>query len=445
MPEEPVDKDELSNKLEEAKAIETDGYTEESVENLEEAIKNAESVLDNPDATEEDVNNAIEELGKAIEGLEEVEIPEVIDKTELVKKIEEAERKLEGEDNYTSESIEDLRGALDRALEVNEREDATEEDVINAYNELSDAINNLIKIPEEVIYKVNYDGNGARGTAPYDSNEYHEGDNVIVLGRNSLEKSDYTFKGWSTSRYATRGEYQPGDSFTIRENTTLYAIWEEDSSGGSFGFTGSWTSSKPSIEKPVEIKPISIKEAYIKGYEDGTFRPKENMTRGEVAAIFTRLKTNGEESNVTSNSVYNDVNSTDWYAKYVGYVTENNLMKGYEDGTFRPEEKITRAEFVTAIARYNSLTSADNSFTDANGHWAEGYIGAVTTKSWIKGYPDGTFKPDNNISREEVVVIINRMEGINVESNSNVMNPFKDVDESLWSYKDIIAATSSNN
>ncbi|SHH08919.1 Listeria/Bacterioides repeat-containing protein, partial [Anaerosphaera aminiphila DSM 21120] len=363
-------------------------------------------------------------------------IKEIEDRTDI------SEKSKEDAISKVEEEQEKGKTAVDNA--------GTEEEVTKEKEEAIDNINKVtpgVETPEEVTYKVNYDGNGARGTAPFDSNKYNDGDNVIVLGRNSLEKSDYTFKGWSTSKYATRGEYQLGDAFTIRENTTLYAIWEKDSSGGDFGFTGGWTSSKPSIETTqVSTIPSTTKQAYIKGYEDGTFRPKENMTRAEVAAIFTRLKTNGAEPNVTSNLAYSDVNSTDWYAKYVGYVTENNLMKGYEDGTFRPEEKITRAEFVTAIARYNSLTSADNSFADANGHWAEGYIGAVTTKSWIKGYPDETFKPDNNISREEVVVIINRMENIDVEkSSSNVVNPFKDVDESLWSYKDIIAATSSKN
>jgi len=295
-------------------------------------------------------------------------------------------------------------------------------------------------------YTVTYYGNNnTGGTVPVDSKQYSSGDTVKVEGRNTLYRTNYTFKGWSTTKNATRVEYTAGDTFKITANTTLYAQWEKDSDSSGGGWTWGGSSTSTSSEK-LKVEETLTHTAYLNGYPDNTIRPQGSITRAEVAAIFARLKVG--EANITSGSTnYSDVNSSDWYTKYVAFVTDNKIMEGYEDGSFRPNDKITRAEFTTVVARYNSLADKTSTFEDVIGHWAAGYIGSVTNKGWINGYPDGTFKPEKDISREEVVTMANKMLDRKVDidglNNLDIKN-FKDLDNSSWSYFDIVEASNSH-
>ena len=299
---------------------------------------------------------------------------------------------------------------------------------------------------EDAKYKVTYDGNSADiGNPPVDNNEYFAGKDVKVKGSNTLEKDGYKFLGWSIDKNASTPEYKQDDTFKITADTTLYAIWEKDSEDSGTGWTWSGGSSTTSKESP-KTEEVLTHMAYLNGYPDNTIRPQGSITRAEVATIFARLKV-GETNIPSAKANYGDVNSSDWYAKYIAFVTDNKIMEGYEDGSFKPNDKITRAEFTAVVARYNSLADMTSTFEDVIGHWAAGYIGSVTNKGWINGYPDGTFKPEKDISREEVATMVNKMLDRKVDkdglNNLGIKN-FKDLDNSSWSYFDIVEASNSH-
>lgn len=153
--------------------------------------------------------------------------------------------------------------------------------------------------------------------------------------------------------------------------------------------------------------------AYIYGYEDGTLRPEANITRAEVAAIFYRLvREDVRQQYYTLACDYPDVPMDSWYRAEVATMTNLGILEGYPDGTFRPDDLITRAELTTIVSRFTEPEWSLNkktAFVDIDGHWANDEIRSVEDKNWIVGYPDSTFRPDNTITRAETVTIVNRM------------------------------------
>ena len=207
----------------------------------------------------------------------------------------------------------------------------------------------------------------------------------------------------------------------------------------------------------VVILPAEEHKTYIFGYDDGTFRPENDMTRAEAAAIFARLVSDKKGEKISGNATFADVSSKDWFAKEVGYLEKYNIIKGYEDNTFRPNDAVTRAEFVTMAVRYYSLFSEVKkagytvNYTDLNSsYWAYGDIAYAKNIGWLNGYADGTFKGDNNITRAEVVTVVNRATGRNADEsyinrNLSVLNKFTDLkNNSHWAYYDIEEAANTH-
>ncbi|NLY21580.1 MAG: hypothetical protein GXZ08_09910 [Tissierellia bacterium] len=301
-------------------------------------------------------------------------------------------------------------------------------------------------------YEIKYFGNGnTDGSVPIDNHKYDLNEDATVLPKGDLIKRDSTFTGWNTKADGSGKSYKPGDVFKIENSVNLYAQWKYD---GDTDLDKDKDKDKDynmdflmwnwHTEKPIETV---IHRAYVNGYPDGSIRPQGEITRGEVAAIIARLHADVEEIVYGVENNYSDVNSTDWYSKHILYVRDKGLMEGYEDGTFKPENKITRAEYVTVVARFKGLVEIDTKFEDSKGHWAEGYIGAVNEKGWISGYPDGTFKPTANITREEVVKMTNGMLGRSVKAEGiedlNI-NKFTDLEYGTWSYYEMIEASTSH-
>ena len=189
-------------------------------------------------------------------------------------------------------------------------------------------------------------------------------------------------------------------------------------------------------------------KAYMFGYPDWTFRPNNNMTRAEVTVMFARLLKNYPPTDVKYNLPYRDIFESDWYYPAIGFMTENGIIKGYEDGTFRPNSPITRAEFATIAAKFEELVGIeDRSFDDVPlNHWALVYINSAYARGWVSGYEDGSFRPDRLITRAEVVTVTNKM--LNryadkdfVRNHKYELIDFKDLDEGHWAYFNIMEAT----
>ena len=190
--------------------------------------------------------------------------------------------------------------------------------------------------------------------------------------------------------------------------------------------------------------------AYVIGYPDGTVHPNGQITRAEVATIFFRLlRDEVRDGAFATSNTYSDVAYGKWYNNPISTMSALGIITGYPDGTFKPNKPITRAEFAAIAARFDETQSGKSAtFSDVIGHWAAKEIGIAYYNDWIKGYPDGTFKPDQNITRAEAMTLINRVLERKPESPADLltdMNKWTDnLDTSKWYYLDVQEATNSH-
>ena len=191
--------------------------------------------------------------------------------------------------------------------------------------------------------------------------------------------------------------------------------------------------------------------AYISGFPDGTFKPGKEVTRAEAVRMFVKLVNNGAELPKNPTTSFKDANNA-WYSDEINYAVAKGFIKGYSDGTFKPNQAITRAEFAQMISTFvKNGYPGTGSFKDVKGHWASDAISALYGNKNIKGYGDGTFKPDQKLTRAEAVTILNSVFGRNTKSNSfaNVseagLRRFSDVSKSHWAYYEILDASNGHN
>lgn len=191
--------------------------------------------------------------------------------------------------------------------------------------------------------------------------------------------------------------------------------------------------------------------AYVIGYPDGSVHPNGEITRAEVAAIFFRLlRDDVRSANFTTYNAYTDVSADKWYNNPISTMSRLGIIKGYPDGTFRPNDPITRAEFAAIAARFDEHKAAKlASFTDIYGHWAVSEISLAYENGWIKGYSDGTFRPNRNITRAEAMALINRVLNRAPEKPSDLLNNMNkwtdNLDTTKWYYLDVQEATNSHD
>ena len=193
--------------------------------------------------------------------------------------------------------------------------------------------------------------------------------------------------------------------------------------------------------KPTEAPVINTEytKPYASGYDDGSFLPNNNITRGELAAMIARLSYGDDLPDGMYQASFPDVDSDAWFNKYIGYLEDKNVLSGYEDGTFRPMDTITRGEISAVIARAQryDLISYNNIFTDVTENdWAKDYIETLADKNIVSGYEDGTFGPYSPLTRAEAVAIINR---VLVESTPIVTFTPNDI-AGHWAEADILLA-----
>ena len=191
--------------------------------------------------------------------------------------------------------------------------------------------------------------------------------------------------------------------------------------------------------------------AYVIGYPDGSVHPNGEITRAEVAVIFFRLlRDDVRSANFTTYNAYTDVSADKWYNNPISTMSRLGIIKGYPDGTFRPNDPITRAEFAAIAARFDEHKAAKlASFTDIYGHWAVSEISLAYENGWIKGYNDGTFRPNRNITRAEAMALINRVLNRAPEKPSDLLNNMNkwtdNLDTTKWYYLDVQEATNSHD
>ena len=231
-----------------------------------------------------------------------------------------------------------------------------------------------------------------------------------------------------------------GDVYTFTANF-------DRSSGGSGG------GSRPTVTIPDDV-PTGLNGtdhyAYIIGYGNNDVRPQNNITRAEVATIFFRLLTDETRTaNMTKSNSYNDVKDGDWFCCAVSTLSKMGIIKGYEDGSFKPNDPISRAEFAAIAARFDpDGDKTPATFADVTSHWAKDEISIAANHGWIKGYEDGSFKPDQKITRAETMTLVNRVLNRLPETKDDLHKDMKtwvdNMDETAWYYLAVQEATNSH-
>ena len=255
--------------------------------------------------------------------------------------------------------------------------------------------------------------------------------------------SGYHAGAWDTSPY---------DNYKVQKDTVFTYTYAKNSSGGSSGGSGGHHR-KPTVTIPDEV-PTGLNGndhyAYIVGYPDKTVRPQNGIARAEVATIFFRLLTDEtRNANSTKSNSYSDVAAGAWYNHAVSTLSAMGIVKGDSNGKFNPNAPITRAEFAAIAARFDdkaNSTTAD--FSDIVSHWAKNEISAASNNGWINGYPDGTFRPDNKITRAEAMTLVNRVLKRLPETAEDLHDDMikwsDNSDASQWFYLAVQEATNSH-
>ncbi|WP_052714269.1 S-layer homology domain-containing protein [Paenibacillus dauci] len=192
------------------------------------------------------------------------------------------------------------------------------------------------------------------------------------------------------------------------------------------------------------VKKTVSTSGYVQGYQDGTFRPDQQVTRAELSVMLERLL-NGSESEGAASTSFKDVPSTYWASGGIQLIQSYGWMKGYPDGSFQPGKAMTRAELASLIARWKELdTTVDNTASaqasDLNDTWAAAYIQQVLNAGWMQGYPDGKFYPDKPVTRAEVVTVLNHLQDIPADTATTATS-WKDVSTKHWAYDAINKAS----
>ena len=190
--------------------------------------------------------------------------------------------------------------------------------------------------------------------------------------------------------------------------------------------------------------------AYIVGGPDGTVRPNDSMTRAGVATIFFRLlKDSVRDANLLTGCTYTDVPDGHWANTAISTMTGLDIVRGYDAAAFGPGDPITRAQFAAICARFDTgKSNGSRTFSDIEGHWAKAYIERAAELGWISGFQDGTFRPDAYITRAQAVTMINRMLNRLPEDPSDLlpgMNVWPDCRPGDWFYLAIQEATNSHD
>lgn len=245
----------------------------------------------------------------------------------------------------------------------------------------------------------------------------------------------YIFDGWYTDKtYRTPYNF----ATPLTQDTTIYAKW--------------FLIVLPGVTDKKATPKLNTSDhfAYVQGYPDGTVKPAGNITRAETAAILFRLMDDASRKTYYSTkSGFRDVASGSWYNTYVATLNNAGVITDSSNGYFRPNEAITRAELAAMLAKFSETTGAANYFNDVSAkYWAANAIAICAKLGWINGYPDGTFRPDKNVTRAELMAMINRATGRAPKSADAFLPGMKtwiDNTADKWYYLDVQEATNSHS
>ena len=275
----------------------------------------------------------------------------------------------------------------------------------------------------------------------------------FATGANSevLPKSIHIWTGEDIAEGEEGKEPTPVEGTTITFKN-IYTYKRHHSSGDS-GNGGGKKEEKPTVEiKDDDALGLNNTDhfAYIVGYGNGEVRPQNSITRAEVAAIFFRLlEDDVRDANYTRQNKFTDVSNDAWYCSAVSTLSAMGIISGYPDATFRPNASITRAEFAAIATRFDvNGDKTPASFNDIADHWAKDEIAVAANNGWVNGYEDGSFRPQNKITRAETMSLVNRVLNRKPETAEDLLENMAkwtdNADTNAWYYLAVQEATNSH-
>ena len=287
---------------------------------------------------------------------------------------------------------------------------------------------------------------GSLSKVTYDTTKY-----ILEFATNgNNEVSDiWIAKDEDNEKDSSEQEPEKDNKITFH-NIYTYKRHHSSSDGGN---GGGKKEEKPTVEiKDDDALGLNNTDhfAYIVGYGNGEVRPQNSITRAEVAAIFFRLlEDDVRDANYTRQNKFTDVSNDAWYCSAVSTLSAMGIISGYPDATFRPNASITRAEFAAIATRFDVIgdkTSA--SFNDIAGHWAKDESAVAANNGWVNGYEDGSFRPQNKITRAETMSLVNRMLNRKPETAEDLLENMTkwtdNADTNAWYYLAVQEATNSH-
>ena len=346
---------------------------------------------------------------------------------------------------------------------------------MKTYEKVDSLLNNYDVYYVNPLVTVIYDSNGGSPAEKIYGEELKSENDEIkpanhkvkTINETGLTKDGFEFKEWNTQADGKGTAYKAGDKIDVSSNQILYAIWGEKTPSPTpkpepqpepKPETKPEAIPKIKIHEYVETFPVfaqadSVKKVtertsethiqYISGYPDNTVRADGNVTRAEAVTMLVRLKgyplTEGEE-------IFKDVKASAWYAPFISAAYKNNILEEKKGQAFRPDEKITRAELAQLISHLDKKNNAKANFPDIAGHKYEAAINQSFGNKRIAGYPDGSFRPDNAITRAETARILNSLFDRKVDSKGldkvlDDLRLYKDLDKNHWAYYEIMEAS----
>lgn len=231
-----------------------------------------------------------------------------------------------------------------------------------------------------------------------------------------IEHSDGTKELVHGKRVTLNGDNQQGVEIEVNKFSTFSIVRVKD-----------WT------DNTLKAQP------YIQGYTDGSFRPERNVTRAEMATLITRIL---GTSTLEGSHEFTDVTSSHWAQASISAAAQSGSVQGYTDGSFKPDQAITRAEMAVVLQPLLTsaqMTTAPTAFTDMNEHWAQQAVEQLSSAGVVTGYKDGMFRPSQPITRAEAVTMLNKLIGLQAETNAS--GHWSDVPATHWAYEAIEAAS----
>lgn len=338
-------------------------------------------------------------------------------------------------------------GTTEQTISLTNLSDTSAKDIYIVVKDAAGNVSQPLKITIPAIYTLTVNLNGGSGNTT--GGVYPAGE---VVNIDAGSRSNYRFTGWTTS---TGGSFDDASSasttFTMpAADTTITATWSYNGGGGGY------SDDDDEPDQPADPDDTGVSDLlntedhiqYLFGYPDGTFGPENNMTRAEVAQMFYNLLL---DQDVEVTKTFDDVPANAWYTKAVNTLASLDIISGVGDNKFEPERSITRAEF-TAMAMKFAVGGEEgkNIFSDVDENdWFYKAVVDSIQYGWIHGYGDGTFRPNNPITRAEVTAIVNNMLGRAadedfVDEHAEELTQFSDI-EKHWAYYHIAEATNDHD